>query len=244
MRHEGRVAIVTGAAQGIGAAVAAELTREGASVVIADINGAKATETAAGLERSLALEADVSDPEQVEQLVATTLEHHGRLDALVNAAAMVPWRPWDELELPEWRKLMSINIDGIFLTIKAAEKPMRESGYGRIVNIASNTILCAIPNDAHYIASKGAVLAFTRAAARELGGFGITVNSVSPGLTASEGVLGSKHGESFEEVIAQQCIPRRGEPADIAPVVSFLAAEDARWVTGQMIVVDGGHTFN
>lgn len=244
MRHEGRVAIVTGAAQGIGAAIASQLTRDGGSVVVADINGAGAQKKASELERALAFEVDVSDPGQVNALVDATLDRYGRVDALVNGAAMVPFREWDDLELSEWRKLMSVNVDGLFHTVKAVEKPMRRSGYGRIVNIASNTILCAIPRSAHYITSKGGVLAFTRAAARELGSHGITVNSVSPGLTASDGVLASHHADSFPAVIAQQCIPRRGEPEDIAPVVAFLASEEARWVTGQMIVVDGGHTFN
>jgi 3-oxoacyl-[acyl-carrier protein] reductase/pyridoxal 4-dehydrogenase len=241
---EGRVAIVTGAAQGIGAAVARELAAAGAAVAIADRNGAGARSVAAGLDDALGLEVDVSDPTQVESLVAETLSRYDRLDVLVNAAAMVPFTAWDALELDEWRQLMSINLDGIYLTTKAVEKPMRAAGYGRIVNIASNTVLCGIANVAHYIASKGGVFAFTRATARELGPYGITVNSVAPGLTATEGVLASEHGTFFDAVVPQQCIPRRGEARDIAPVVAFLASEGARWVTGQMVVVDGGHTFN
>ena len=117
---------------------------------------------------------------------------------------------------------------------------MREAGYGRIINIASNVVVAGTPNLAHYVASKGGVFGFTRAAARELGKYGITVNSVAPGLTASEGVLASPHAEAFEFVQMLQAIPRRGEVDDIAPTVAFLASEEARWVTGQMIVVDGG----
>jgi NAD(P)-dependent dehydrogenase (short-subunit alcohol dehydrogenase family) len=139
---------------------------------------------------------------------------------------------------------MAVNLDGVFLTCHYAQKPMRDAGYGRIVNICSNVVLAGTPNLAQYVASKGGVWAFTRALARELGKHGITVNSVAPGLTASEGVLASPHKEAFEFVQMLQCIPRRGEPADIAPAVAFLASEEGGWVTGQMLVADGGMSHN
>jgi NAD(P)-dependent dehydrogenase (short-subunit alcohol dehydrogenase family) len=119
---------------------------------------------------------------------------------------------------------------------------MREAGYGRIVNIASNVVLVGTPNLAHYVAAKGGVFAFTRALATELGRYGITVNSVAPGLTETEGVLASPHAEAFDFVQMLQAIPRRGKAADIAPAVAFLASEEAGWITGQMIVADAGHT--
>src|SRR5439155_26745478 len=152
--------------------------------------------------------------------------------------------PWDDVTFEEWRRIMATNLDGTYLTNRAVYRPMREAGYGRIVNIASNVILAGTPNLAHYVASKGGVWAFTRALAREVGKYGITVNSVAPGLTASEGVLASPHAEAFEFVQMLQAIPRRGEPNDIARAVAFLASEEAGWVTGQMIVADGGHTHN
>ena len=161
-------------------------------------------------------------------MVDETVSRHGKVDVLVNVAAIVPFTAWDDITFEEWRRIMSVNLDGVFLTIKAVEKPMREAGYGRIVNIASNVILAGTPNLAHYVASKGGVWSFTRAAARELGKYGITVNSVAPGLTASEGVLASPHAEAFEFVQMLQAIPRRGMPADIAPAVAFLASEEAR----------------
>ncbi len=244
MKLQERIAIVTGAAQGIGFAVAQKLSDEGAKVVLADINGEGVERAAAKLPDAVGLQVDVSSAADVERLVEQTLARHGKVDVLVNVAAIVPFMAWDEITFEEWRRIMSVNLDGVFLTVKAVEKPMREAGYGRIVNIASNVILAGTPNLAHYVASKGGVWSFTRAAARELGKYGITVNSVAPGLTASEGVLASPHAEAFDFVQMLQAIPRRGEPIDIAPAVAFLASEEARWVTGQMIVADGGHTHN
>jgi NAD(P)-dependent dehydrogenase (short-subunit alcohol dehydrogenase family) len=119
---------------------------------------------------------------------------------------------------------------------------MKEASYGRIVNIGSNTVLAGTPNMAAYVAAKGGMWGFTRALATEVGPHGITVNMVSPGLTASDGVLASPHAEAFDFVQSLQAIPRRAESADIAPTVAFLCSEEAEWVTGQMVVVDGGHT--
>jgi pyridoxal 4-dehydrogenase len=227
-----RVAIVTGAAQGIGKAVADKLADEGATVVGADI------------QEGTAIRADVSSEDDVRRMVEGTVAEHGRLDVLVNVAAIVPFTAWDDIDFAEWRRIMSVNLDGTFLTNHYAQKAMREAGYGRIVNIASNVILAGTPNLAHYVASKGGVLAFTRALAREVGKYGITVNAVAPGLTETEGVMASPHKEAFEFVQMLQCIPRRAVADDIAPAVAFLASEEAGWVTGQLLVADGGHTHN
>jgi pyridoxal 4-dehydrogenase len=244
MKFQDRVAIVTGAAQGIGRAVADKLSQEGAKVVAADVNGPGAEDAAAALPDALGLEVDVSNPDQVQRMVDETLARYGKVDVLANVAAIVPFTPWDEITFDEWRRIMSTNLDGVFLTMKAVEKPMREAGYGRIVNTVSNVILAGTPNLAHYVASKGGVWSFTRASARELGKYGITVNSVAPGLTASEGVMASPHADAFEFVQMLQAIPRRGECVDIAAAFAFLASEEAGWVTGQMIVADGGMTHS
>jgi pyridoxal 4-dehydrogenase len=229
---DGRVAIVTGAAQGIGKAVADKLADEGATVVGVD------------LQPGVTKRADVSKEEDVRRIVEDTVAEHGKLDVLVNVAAIVPFTAWDDVDFAEWRRIMAVNLDGTFLTNHYAQKAMRENGYGRIVNIASNVVLAGTPNLAHYVASKGGVVAFTRALAREVGKYGITVNAVAPGLTETEGVLASPHKEAFDFVVMLQCIPRRGVAADIAPAVAFLASEEAGWVTGQLLVADAGMTHN
>jgi pyridoxal 4-dehydrogenase len=239
---ENRVAIVTGAAQGIGKAIADKLAEEGAAVVVADLNGPGAERAAPP--GGAGLQVDVSSEEQVKRMVEETVARFGKLDVLVNDAAIVPFTPWDEVDFAEWRRIMSVNLDGVFLTCHYAQEPMREAGYGRIVNIASNVILAGTPNLAHYVASKGGVFAFTRALSRELGKHGITVNAVAPGLTETEGVMSSPHQEAFEFVQTLQCIPRRGVAADIAPAVTFLCSEEAGWVTGQLLVADGGMSHN
>jgi len=235
---DGRVAIVTGGAQGIGKAIADKLAEEGAAVVVADLNGDGAERAAP--ERGASMQVDISREDDVRRLVDDTVSRFGKLDVLVNNAAIVPFTAWDDVDFAEWRRIMAVNLDGTFLCCHHAQKPMREAGYGRIVNIVSNVILAGTPNLAHYVASKGGVFAFTRALAREIGKYGITVNSVAPGLTETEGVMASPHQEAFEFVQMLQCIPRRGVAADIAPAVAFLASEEAAWVTGQLLVADAG----
>jgi pyridoxal 4-dehydrogenase len=237
-----RVAIVTGGAQGIGKAIADKLAAEGATVVVADINGEGAEQAAP--EGGKGMQVDTSSEEAVQRMVGGTVEAYGKLDILVNNAAIVPFKAWDEVDFAEWRRIMAVNLDGTFLACHYGQKPMREAGYGRIVNITSNVVLAGTPNLAHYVASKGGVVAFTRALAREIGQYGITVNSVAPGLTETEGVMASPHQEAFEFVQMLQCIPRRGVAADIAPAVAFLASEEAGWVTGQLLVADAGMTHN
>ena len=221
-------------------AVARRLAADGANVVLADLDGANAVAAASDLANGLGLEVDVTSEAHVQDMIRQTLDEYGRLDILVNNAGIYPAVAWDDLTLEEWRRVMAVNLDAVFLTSKAAYGPMRDRGYGRIINIASDVILAGTPHLAHYVASKGGVFAFTRALATELGPYGITANSVSPGLTDTEGVRGSSHADTFERVVSMQAIARRGTADDIAPAVAFLASEEAGWITGSMIVVNGG----
>ena len=237
-RLDGRTAIVTGAAQGIGKAIATRLAGDGARVIVSDINaeGAKAAAAAIG-HGAIAIAADISSPEDVARLV----EKAGPVDILVNNAAIVPFIAWDDIDLAHWRRLIDVNLTGTYMMTRAVTDMMRASGLkGRVINIASNTFFAGTPNMAAYVASKGGVIGFTRAAATELGKYGITVNALAPGLVESDGVKASPHVNAFDFVGMLQAMPGRGQPEHIADVVAFLASDDARWITGQTLNVDAG----
>lgn len=240
-RLEGRTAVVTGAAQGIGRAIAERLAADGARVTLADINvaGAKAAAEAIG-DGAKAAACDVADPAAVDALIEGAAEG-GAIDILVNNAAIVPFIPWDDVDLDHWRRILDVNLTSVFLTCRKASDMMRAAGRrGRIVNIASNTFFAGTPNMAAYVAAKGGVIGFTRALATELGKHGIAVNAVTPGLIESDGVKASPHNAAFDFVGMLQAMPGKGQPEHIAKVVAFLASDDAEWMTGQTVNVDAG----
>jgi NAD(P)-dependent dehydrogenase (short-subunit alcohol dehydrogenase family) len=246
MRLADRVAIVTGGAQGIGRAIAQRLHEEGATVVIADLQGHEAA--AAELD-GLGVRVDVSQEADAKALAEAVLAKYGRIDALVNNAgiysSLVP-KPFEQIEVEEWRKVYDVNVLGMFLVTRAVMPAMRAAGYGRIVNIASGTPYKGVPFLLHYVTSKGAVVAMTRAVAKEVGADGILVNTVSPGVTMSDGVLANPvQVEKLQEISLQARLVQRDQyPSDIVGAVAFFCSPDADFITGQSLVVDGGAYFN
>ena len=247
-RLGGQTALVTGAARGLGYAAARRLAADGARVALFDRDAealAAAAEALAAEELDvLSHTVEVTDEEGVRAAVAAVLAAAGRIDVLVNNAGIYPHRPFEELTYAEWQHVLAVNLDGVFLCTHAVYPGMRERRYGRIVNVSSATFFIGYSGLAAYIASKGGIIGFTRALASEAGPHGITVNAVTPGLIATEGVLGGEEAGLFDEIVPQQALPRRGEPEDIAECIAYLADPAAGFITGQTINVDGGHRYH
>ena len=241
----GRVAIVTGGAAGIGREIAASLGAAGARVVVADVAGAsKAADalTESGIE-AFGLALDVSSEEQTGGLAATVVDRFGRIDVLVNNAGLFAGLtpgPLTDISVAEWRRVMDVNVLGAFLCTRAVVPAMTDGGC--VVNIASTTAFKGVPHLLHYVASKGAVLAMTKAAAVELGPKGIRVNAVAPGFTVSDGVLDNSEAMHAMRSTAagKRALGREATPVDIVGAVRFLAGPSAGFITGQTLVVDGG----
>jgi pyridoxal 4-dehydrogenase len=245
---QGQTALVTGAARGLGYAAAWRLGADGARVALLDRDGdalAAASErlAAEGLDVA-SFEANVTDEDAVRGAVGEVLASDGRIDVLVNNAGIYPHRAFEELTFMEWRHVLAVNLDGVYLVANAVYPSMRERGYGRIVNVSSATFHIGYPGLTAYIASKGGIIGFTRALASEAGPYGITVNAVTPGLIATEGVVGGEEAGLFDEIVPEQAVRRRGESEDIAECIAYLASPAASFITGQTINVDGGHRYH
>lgn len=243
-KHQGKVAVVTGASSGMGQEFAVRLAREGADLVLASRHSATETqqmvEEAGG--NAITQPCDVTSPEDVKALAETVKSECDRYNILINNAGIYPFQPFEQMSFEDWREVLAVNLDSLFLTCKAFVPMMKSNNWRRIINITSSSTRAVVPNNAHYIAAKMGVVGFTRALATEVADMGITVNAVSPGLVRTGTTESGEQAEMFDMVKQMQAIHRTAEPDDVAGVVSFLASDDSRFITAQTIVVDGGMT--
>jgi NAD(P)-dependent dehydrogenase (short-subunit alcohol dehydrogenase family) len=248
--HHGRIAVISGAASGIGQASAVRLTKDGAQVVIADRANAQRTldlVTASG-GTATAIVCDVSNPESVAALKTEVESNIGQCDILVNNAGIFPTQRFEDITFEDWRRVLSVNLDSMFLMTKAFADGMRRRGWGRVINISSDTVSLLVPEFVHYITSKAGVIGFTRSIATEFGAQGVTANAIAPGLTRTPGSLSRKEagGMSNDDLFAlqanMQSIKRSEEVSDLVGAISFLASDDAAFITGQTLYVNGGIT--
>ncbi len=248
MRLKDKVAIVTGAAQGIGAAYARGLAREGAAVVVVDIlDPNPVTKEIVGNDgKALPLVVDVSDEKQTREMARKVADTFGHIDILVNNAAVygtIVRKPFEEITVEEWDKIMAVNVRGIFLCVKAVAPYMKAQKRGKIVNVTSSTFFKGNENFLHYVSSKGAVVAMTRSLSRELGDYYINVNAIAPGQTMSEANL--KRGEETDaRSLRVRLLKRRLLPEDLVGTVIYLSSSDSDMMTGQVLLVDGGTAFH
>jgi NAD(P)-dependent dehydrogenase (short-subunit alcohol dehydrogenase family) len=243
--HDGKLVVISGAAAGIGQAIAVRLAQEGAQIVAVDRDPAaetlKSIQGAGG--KAVAIQCDVTSPSSVSSL-KEAVDKVGSCDILINNVGIYPMQPFDDITFDDWRRVLSTNLDSMFLMTKALSGKMRKSGWGRIINMASDTVSLLVPTLSHYITSKAGVIGFTRALATEFGEHGVAVNAVAPGLTRTKGtqVISQTNEALFELTLNMQSIKRGEQPSDLVGAVSFLASDDAAFITGQTLYVNGGIT--
>jgi NAD(P)-dependent dehydrogenase (short-subunit alcohol dehydrogenase family) len=243
---QGRVAIVTGAAVGNGRAFCERLAEEGAHIVIADIADASDTQRAAEQlgAKVLSVHVDVTKPDDVQRMVNDTLQTFGRIDILVHNVGLYEEEPFELLSFEQWRRMMDVNLNSLFLTVKAVLPAMKENSFGRIIALSSDTVWLGTPYLTHYITSKMGVIGFVRSLAGEVGKYGITANAITVGLTAIQkpesGTSARVSSSILEYILPSQTVQRADEPEDIANVVAFLALPASGIINGQTLNVDGG----
>lgn len=250
-RLAGRCAIITGAAYGIGFAAARRFAEEGAAVVLVDLKGheqAAQSLIAAGFD-ALALTADVTDPASIDAMIGQVMARFGRIDILVNNAAIsaeLKPAPFEQSHPEDWRRILEVNVIGVFNMCKAVSPHMRAARSGNIINVASGTAFKGLPGMLHYVASKGAIIAMTRTLANEFGADNVKVNAVSPGFTLTESVqaAGVELDLYARKAIETRFLKRNAVAVDVANVMLFLASDDSGFVTGQTIAADGGSVMH
>jgi len=248
MRLQDKVIIVTGGASGIGALYSKHFVAEGARVLIADIGIEQGTALAETLNaeatepRALAVRVDVTSETDTLAMVQTAVETFGRVDVLVNNAGIYPHVDFEDITYDQWRKVMSVNLDSIFLTSKAVLPQMKKQNGGKIVNVATDLVWVGLASMVHYIASKAGIIGFTRSLAREIGVHNITVNALAPGPVIPPGPLTGTSADRVASIIGQQAIKRPQRASDLVGAMIFLCSSDADFISGQVLTVDGGLT--
>ena len=246
-RLDGRTALLFGAAKGIGEGIAERFIDEGARVLIADTDGAAAEATArrlGGSDRCLSHRASVAEAAEVDEAVASALSAFGRIDILVQNAGIYPWHLIEDISVDEWDQVCAVNLRGTFLAAKACLAPMRARGYGRMVFTSSITgPRVTSPGHGHYAATKAGINGFIRSAAIEFAGFGITVNGVEPGNILTDGMQQHRSPAFIRSMQEMVPLGRLGTPRDVANAVLFLASDEAEYITGTTIIVDGGQVL-
>jgi NAD(P)-dependent dehydrogenase (short-subunit alcohol dehydrogenase family) len=246
----GRVVVVTGGANGIGRAYCTDLVSSGARVVIADIDEdgafslAGSINEAIGDKRAVGIRADVTSPDDAYAMAESATNAFGRIDVLVNNAGSYPHVSFDDIDLDSWRKVISLNLDSVFLCVKATLPVMRAQRSGAIVNVATNLVWSGLANMTHYIAAKSGVVGLTKALARELGPAGITVNAIAPGAVIPEARVSRAGQGVVDEIVRYQAVKRPQAPADLLGAMRFLCSPDAAFISGQVLTVDGGLTMH
>jgi len=246
-RLDGKIAVITGGGSGIGRAFCRRFSREGANVVVADLDGTSAQVVASAIAAegggARAATVNVTARAEVDAMISEVLREFGQIDVLINNAGIYPVVPFWEITDDEWDRVINVNLKGTFLCSQVVARKMMERKAGKIINISSGTFMVGAPLCAHYVAAKAGIIGLTRAMARELGPYGINVNGIAPGLTMTDTALATRTEDEFGASRRTRCISRDEYPEDLVGAAVFLASPDSDFITGQTLAVEGGRAF-